>query len=548
MQITEFGSGRDSASYPEFPLDRQSDNCFRVEGVELFGHSQHASSFAGTLMVIAGLLSLTAGAELRESLLNQSIVTVNTYKGRNLDRRGSGFVVQSDQYNGYVVTNARFLEGVDTITVSVPRSGAELVAKVMHDEPAWDFALLKVNGLSLPPLTFSREEPATGDVVWSAVKWGDDDTSVGLSKGILRNSYRVAGTGAGVLNHSALLGQDGVGSVLLNECGNVIGLNMTTPGNDAGARAVSVDSLAGVLAARNIRMTYAGSECLSEVELARDQAEKAAGQARLARDNAARAQRLAESLEKKLAVSNQRNQTLLEQTRAAREKADIALAEAEKATRNAERNRLELERKTASLKAEAEAMMASFESSRIDAEKKFERALRTEKERAVFRERVLLAVSVILVIAVFLTIFVMRRRQGEGLSREVSVSAEPDRHGVSRTELHDEKLTEFVLDGRDEDGIRYLLRISGDQLQSESGVIIGRNPKDSPYIINHADVSRKHARLRMMKNRVFIEDLGSTNGTSVNGQSIEDKGPVSVDSGDQIIIGSVVMNLRVLQA
>ena len=68
----------------------------------------------------------------------------------------------------------------------------------------------------------------------------------------------------------------------------------------------------------------------------------------------------------------------------------------------------------------------------------------------------------------------------------------------------------------------------------------------SPYVINHADVSRKHARMRVMRDRIFIEDLGSTNGTSVNGQTIDDKGPVSVESGDQIIIGSVVMKLRVL--
>ena len=78
-------------------------------------------------------------------------------------------------------------------------------------------------------------------------------------------------------------------------------------------------------------------------------------------------------------------------------------------------------------------------------------------------------------------------------------------------------------------------------------VIIGRNPKDSPYIINHADVSRKHARIKVENSRVFIEDLGSTNGTSVNGQSIDDKGLVSVSSGDQIIIGSVVMKLRVME-
>ncbi|MFT4799475.1 MAG: pSer/pThr/pTyr-binding forkhead associated (FHA) protein, partial [Candidatus Azotimanducaceae bacterium] len=67
-----------------------------------------------------------------------------------------------------------------------------------------------------------------------------------------------------------------------------------------------------------------------------------------------------------------------------------------------------------------------------------------------------------------------------------------------------------------------------------------------PYIINHTDVSRQHARLKVMKNMVFIEDLGSTNGTSVNGQNIDEKGLFSVTHGDQIIIGSVVMKLRVM--
>ena len=113
--------------------------------------------------------------------------------------------------------------------------------------------------------------------------------------------------------------------------------------------------------------------------------------------------------------------------------------------------------------------------------------------------------------------------------------------------MHNGDLSEYVLDGRDEDGIRYLLRISGDQLGKDDGVVIGRNPKDSPYIINHSDVSRKHARIKLLKDRIFIEDLGSTNGTSVNGQAIEEKGPVTVNNGDQIIIGSVVMKLRVLE-
>ena len=50
-----------------------------------------------------------------------------------------------------------------------------------------------------------------------------------------------------------------------------------------------------------------------------------------------------------------------------------------------------------------------------------------------------------------------------------------------------------------------------------------------------------------MKNRLFIEDLESTNGTVVNGQSISNRGLVSIGDGDQIIVGSIVMNLRILQ-
>jgi len=93
-----------------------------------------------------------ANAELRESLFNMSIVTLSSYEGKTILRRGSGIVVQSDRFNGYVVTNSSYLDGGDTTTISIPNSRAELVARVMRDEPSFDFALLKVNGLNLPPL------------------------------------------------------------------------------------------------------------------------------------------------------------------------------------------------------------------------------------------------------------------------------------------------------------------------------------------------------------------------------------------------------------
>ncbi len=493
-------------------------------------------------------------AGVDESLLKQSIVTVNVYKGKKVQARSSGFVVQSDRFNGYVITNAQFLEGADTLTVSVPNTGAELVAKVLRLESSIDFALLKINGLNLPPLTFGQTPPGVGDIVWSAVKWGGDNNSVGLSRGTLRNSYETADSGIGVFKHSAMLGEGGIGSVLLNDCGQVVGLNMAAPSADSSVRAIDVSSLRTLLSSQNINVTYAGNECISEVDQIKNKAEAAVTEARLAQKEAEKAQALAISLEKKLNSSNQRNDSLLRETRQARQRADQAMIAAENAHASADINKQELEKKTASLKAEAEAMKVGFEKSQVDVEKRFRHALRQQEAEAEYREKFIVGVSLAMFIAV-IGFIMMTRRRGSKLSPSVEEVASPDESPndevyaeKSNTELHSNELMEFVLDGRDEDGIRYLLRISGDKLLKEGGVVIGRNPKDSPYIINHADVSRKHARMKVMKNRVFIEDLGSTNGTSVNGQSIEEMGPVSIDSGDQIIIGSVVMNLRVLSA
>jgi hypothetical protein len=197
------------------------------------------------------------------------------------------------------------------------------------------------------------------------------------------------------------------------------------------------------------------------------------------------------------------------------------------------------------LRSETQALREAFEEDRLQSLARFENLLENQQEAANTREKILLGLSGLLMVVLGLVLFFARQRSAS--SRPPGVSGSGQSENPCSTEIHREELSEYVLDGRDDDGIRYLLRISGDQFVDQDGVVIGRNPKDSPYIINHADVSRKHARIRVKNHRVFIEDLGSTNGTSVNGQSIDEKGPVSVSSGDQIIIGSVVMKLRVIE-
>ena len=54
--------------------------------------------------------------------------------------------------------------------------------------------------------------------------------------------------------------------------------------------------------------------------------------------------------------------------------------------------------------------------------------------------------------------------------------------------------------------------------------------------------SSRHARIELQSGIAVIEDLGSTNGTYVNGDKLE--GPVSLRSGDQIAIGDTVFEFR----
>lgn len=55
-------------------------------------------------------------------------------------------------------------------------------------------------------------------------------------------------------------------------------------------------------------------------------------------------------------------------------------------------------------------------------------------------------------------------------------------------------------------------------------------------------VSRRHARVAPVEGGATVEDLGSRNGTFVNGNKIS--GPTLATPGDQILVGVSVLQLR----
>lgn len=72
-------------------------------------------------------------------------------------------------------------------------------------------------------------------------------------------------------------------------------------------------------------------------------------------------------------------------------------------------------------------------------------------------------------------------------------------------------------------------------------VIVGRSP-GADIVIGAGYVSGRHARFSLMGQNLFVEDLGSTNGTAVNGQRIS--APVALKNNDVVNVGDVAMRVR----
>lgn len=71
-----------------------------------------------------------------------------------------------------------------------------------------------------------------------------------------------------------------------------------------------------------------------------------------------------------------------------------------------------------------------------------------------------------------------------------------------------------------------------------SEIIIGRDASNV-IAINDAEVSRKHAKLNLQNSGYVIQDLGSTNGTFINGQRIT--GSQELKPGDTVTLGENIV-------
>ena len=70
---------------------------------------------------------------------------------------------------------------------------------------------------------------------------------------------------------------------------------------------------------------------------------------------------------------------------------------------------------------------------------------------------------------------------------------------------------------------------------SEAGLTIGRHT-DNNASLDDSRLSRFHARITFRDGAWYAEDLGSTNGTTLNGERLEPNKPYPLKLGDHVVL------------
>jgi hypothetical protein len=83
---------------------------------------------------------------------------------------------------------------------------------------------------------------------------------------------------------------------------------------------------------------------------------------------------------------------------------------------------------------------------------------------------------------------------------------------------------------------------AGGEHPLDGEVILGREPGVPGLLLDDPGVSRRHAAVRERAGAITVEDLGSSNGTFVNGRRIA--GEVELADGDEVQLGGTVISVH----
>ncbi len=116
---------------------------------------------------------------------------------------------------------------------------------------------------------------------------------------------------------------------------------------------------------------------------------------------------------------------------------------------------------------------------------------------------------------------------------------------IPELEEADDVATELRLFGLLTDGSPWEQRIPFNDIAQENGVLLGRDPDLVNYTVDDTSVSRTHIQLRLDEYGLIVSDMGSTNGTAVNGESLTPyDNSRALKDGDTLTVGCIDLQVE----
>ena len=530
------------------------------------GAPRQATSRAAARTAAAGLLMTIAFPAAGQPPGPEGMVAVRRASETGAGARLLGFVADAA---GHVVAQvvadgAGRVVGADFVVRL--DSGAEVAAQGVAYDAASGLGLLYVTADPPPaPYPFARDPAEPGRAVYGVAL--DADASPVVRPGAV-SRIEPAGAdpaaGPATIRHNALAGERRHGAPLFNNCGQVVGVIVeragAPPGDGLAAPAEWLETVFGGAGLAPVRVDEA---CLSEAERAAEAEEARRGAERQAADaeaSRAAAEEALRAAEAQAEAAEVERAAEAERDRAA---AAEALRAAEARAADAEQTRILLEERAAEARrsqAAAELARAAAaeraERLRVEAAERERQAAAAERERQAAaaeraRRNVLWAVAAggglsALLLGLWLAARRSRARAAKaGRAAEAEAAAARAAMAVrAEAERAAAAVPDIVLTGADPDGRPISLRVPGRAAADPAGAVVGRSPFEGEVVLNHPEVSRRHFRLFYADGALMVEDLGSMNGTALDGAALAAGAAAPLAAGARLRIGQIEFTVQ----
>ena len=413
--------------------------------------------------------------------LEKSVVRIVTQTNRGVGA-GTGFVIND---RGYIATNVHVIAGGRQIKAIPTNSSRMYDAEVIATSAQLDLAIVRVQGIDLPPITFSLAQAKKGQKVWAIGYPGGADRErpahdPTVQDGVigrvftgawLRQNFRI-------IQHNAPTNPGNSGGPLVDDCGRVIGVNTQ-------ASLILIRSPSG----GTERVPHAaGIYWSSHIEEL----------ARLLQTH-------------NIAFQSETHACLPADGAGSAEEMQKALKDADRARKRAEEARDQF-----LIWGIALGLLTLIAL-----------AFALKKPR---RQIVRVAEG-------------MSRRIGRGGVGAVQKrSAGPHPLNARKPQRSAGPGRGLVLSGFDGRGNRVRIALSPERFAGQRlGLSLGRHPELVDEVVNDENVSRRHVRIAVREDRFYVEDLNSSNGTFLNETRLSPFRPVPLDYGAKVRLGKLVL-------